>query len=543
MLSSMVQDARLAIRGLLKQPTYTLTVVGLLTVGIAGNTAVFCVFNGLFLRPLPFDEPDRLVNFDETAPRWNLEFVGMNYVDFLNWRENNSTFQAMAVYDLQGANLSTDDEPVRIAGARVTHDLAAVLGIRPVLGRFFTEQEDLPSATKVAMLGYGLWQGRFGGDPHIIGRSITLEGIPFSIVGVLPQEAEFIGEAELWVPLAQDPEENSGRWWLNGIGRLKPGVTIEQAREDLTRVHKNAIEERPVNEATSPVVLPVLQRILGEYRLGTTAMLGAVGLVLLIACINIAGIMLARSLTRRGDVAIRLALGAGRARVVQQHLTESLILACVGGVLGTALGLGATSALRAMAVEGPPAWVTFGFDFRVFGFVLALSVGAAIAFGLVPALSAAKSNASGTLQATTTRMSTTRASRRALDFLVVGEIALSVVLLVAAGLTVRDFQALRNVDPGFTPENVLTYEISLPDIAYEDGDARLAFFETHLERVRALPGVISAAAIDVPPLGGHSGWFFEIEDAPPEDPDAPRPVTSVRVASTDYIETMGITLL
>jgi predicted permease len=196
-----------------------------------------------------------------------------------------------------------------------------------------------------------------------------------------------------------------------------------------------------------------------------------------------------------------------------------------------------------MAVEGPPAWVTFGFDVRVLGFVLALSVGAAIAFGLVPALSAARSNASGTLQATSTRMSTTRASRRALDFLVVGEIALSVVLLVAAGLTVRDFQALRNVDPGFTPENVLTYEISLPDIAYEDGDARLAFFETHLERVRALPGVISAAAIDVPPLGGHRGWFFEIEDAPPEDPDAPRPVTSVRVASTDYIETMGITLL
>jgi len=543
MFSSIAQDARLAIRGLLKQPTYTFTVVGLLTLGIAGNTAVFCVFNGLFLRPLPFAESERLVNFDETAPRWNLEFVGMNYTDFVSWRENNSTFEAMAVYDQREASLTTDDEPVRIGGARVTHDMPEVLGIRPVLGRLLTEQDDLPGANQVVMLGYGLWQTRYGADLDIVGRSITLEGIPHTIIGVLPKEAEFIGEAELWVPLAQDPEERSGSWWLNGIGRLKHGVTIEQAREDLTRIHKNAIEERPVNDVTSPVVLPVLERILGDYRLGTTAMLGAVGLVLLIACINVAGIVLARSLTRGREIAIRLALGAGRARVVQQHLTESLLLALIGGILGTCVGLGATSALRATAVEGPPAWVTFGFDVRVLGFVLALSVGAAIAFGIVPAFSAARSDASGTLQATASRVSTSLARRRALDLLVVGEIALSVVLLVAAGLTVRDFWALRNVDPGFTPENVLMYEVALPEVAYEDSESRLAFFETHLERIRALSGVVSAATIDIPPLGGHTGWFFEIEDAPPEDPDAPRPVTSVRVASADYIETMGITLL
>jgi predicted permease len=265
--------------------------------------------------------------------------------------------------------------------------------------------------------------------------------------------------------------------------------------------------------------------------------------VLVIACINIAGITLARSLTRGREVAIRLALGAGRGRVIQQHLTESLVLSVVGALLGTALGLGATSALRAMAIEGPPAWVQFGFDVRVLGFVLVLTVGAAIAFGLLPAWSAANSNASATLQATATRISTTLARRRALDLLVVGEIALSVVLLVAAGLAVRDFQGLRNVNPGFSPENVLMYEISLPDVAYDNRESQLAFFETHLERIRALPGVTSAAVIDVPPLQGHNGYFFEIEDAPPEDPDAPRPVTSVRVASSDYIETMEITLL
>jgi len=543
MFSSIAQDARLAIRGLLKQPTYSITVIGLLTLGIAGNAAVFCVFNGLFLRPLPFPEPERIVNLDETAPRWNVDFAGMNYVDFLNWRENNSTFESMAVHNQREANLTTDDEPVRINGARVTHDMAAVLGIHPVLGRFFTAQEDQPNAERVAMLGYGLWQGRYGGDPKILGRSITLDGIPFTVVGVLPHEAEFISEAELWIPLAQDPNQRAGSFWLNGIGRLKHGVTIEQAREDLTRIHKNAIEQRPMNEVTSPVVLPVLQRILGDYRLGTTAMLGAVGLVLLIACINIAGIMLARSLTRGREVAIRLALGAGRGRVVQQHLTESLVLSAVGATLGTALGLGGTAAFRAMAVNGLPAWVQFGFDVRVLGFVVALTVGAAIIFGMVPALGAARSDAAGTLQSTTTRISTTRARTRALDLLVVGEITLSVILLVAAGLTVRDFQALKNVDPGFAPENVLMYEVSLPAVSYQDERMRLSFFETYLERIRALPGVESAAGIDFPPLQGHNATHFEIEDAPPEDPDAPRPATSVRVATSDYIETMGITLV
>jgi predicted permease len=543
MLSSIAQDVRLAVRSLIKQPTYALTVVGLLTLGIAGNTAVFCVFNGLFLRPLPFAEPERLVNFDETAPRWNLELVGMNYLDFLNWRDNNSTFEAMAVFDNRQVNLATDDEPARVSTVRVTQDIARVLRIQPELGRFFTTEEDQPGGNRVVALGFGLWQTMFGSDPDIVGRSITMDNNPYTVVGVLPREAEFLGEADLWVPLAQDPDERAGSWWLGGIGRLKPGVTLEQARADLARVHLNAVEERSVNEVTSPVVLPVLQGILGSYRLGTTAMLAAVGLVLAIACINIAGLMLARLLTRGREIAMRLALGAGRGRVVQQYLTESLVLSAVGATFGTALGLGGATAIRTMAVDGPPAWVQFGFDVRVLGFVIALTVGAAVAFGIVPAWAAARSDAAGTLQANTSHISTTRTRQRALDLLVAGEIALSLVLLVAAGLAIRDFHGLRNVDPGFTAENVLMYRIALPETQYEDDDARLAFFEAHLDRIRALPGVTSAAAINLPPLSGHSGWFFEIEGAPPEDPDAARPVTLVRVASADYIETMGITIL
>ncbi len=543
MFTTILHDMRYAVRTLIKQPAYSVTAVCMLALGIAGNTAIFSVFNGLFLRPLPFASPERLVNLDETAPRWNLEFVAMNYQDFVSWRENNTTFDAMAVFDEENFNLATDDEPARVSAALVTHDLATVLGIEPVLGRHISVEEDTPGGERVVQLGYATWLGRFGGDSDVIGRSVTLDGEPYTVIGVLPREAEFIGETDLWLPLAADISENTGSWWLNGIGRMKSGVTIEQALADLTRIHKNAIDERPVNETTSPVVLPVLERVLGEYRLGTSVILGAVGLVLVIACANIAGLMLARSLTRGREIAIRVALGAARWRVVQQLLTESMVLSVVGATVGTALGLAGASGLRAVTTEVLPAWVSFALDFRVLGFALAMTVGAAMAFGLLPALSAARSDAAGTLHTTTTRASVSRARRRALDVLVVAEVALSLVLLVAAGLSVRDFHELRTADPGFRPENVLMYRVSLPSATYEDAEQRVAFYDEHLSRIRALPGVEIAGAATNPPLSFHSGWFFEIEDAPPEDPDAPRPVTLVRMATDEYLEAMGVTLM
>jgi predicted permease len=543
MLATISHDIRYAIRILIKQPVYSLTAIGMLTLGIAGNTAMFSVFNGLFLRPLPFPSPDRLVNLDETAPRWNLEFVAVNYQDFANWRENNTTFDAMAVFDQDDFNLATEDEPARVTAELVSHDLARVLGIEPVLGRHFTLEEDTPGGGRVVQLGYATWLGRFAGDSAVIGRSVTLDGEPYTIVGVLPREAEFIEEADLWLPLAADISENTGSWWLTGIGRLKPGVTIEQAVADLTRIHKNAIEERPANETTSPVVLPVLERVLGEYRFGASVILGAVGLVLVIACANIAGLMLARYLTRGREIAIRISLGASRRRVVQQLLTESLVLSVVGAAAGTVLGVAGASALRAITAEVLPAWVSFALDLRVLAFAIAVTVGAAIAFGLAPALSAARSNAAGTLHTTTTRASASRARRRALDLLVVAEVALSLVLLAAAGLSVRDFLELRNTDPGFRPENVLMYRIALPTATYEDAEQRIAFFDEHLSRIRALPGVAAAGAATNPPLSYHTGWFFEIEDAPPDDPDAPRPVTLVRTVTDGYLEAMGVTLL
>jgi predicted permease len=542
-MHSVIHDVRYAFRTLFKQPAYALTVIGMLTLGIAGNTAIFSVFNGLFLRPLPFANPDQLVNFDETAPRWDLEYVGMAYPDFDAWREHNQSFQDMAVVDDQSFAVSLQGEAQRVDGAAVTHDMASVLRIRPALGRFFTPEEDRPDGEQVVMLGHGLWQREFGGETDILGNTLNLDGGPYTIIGVLPEEAAFVNDADLWIPLATDVTERTGSWYLDGIGRLKPGVTVEAALEDLTRIHKNMIEDRPVNEITSPVVLPVLERFLGEYRLGTTAMLGAVGMVLLIACANIAGLTLARSIARSREVGIRLAMGAQRRRIAQQLLTESLVLAAAGALPGLALGYAGTTAMMAMMPDLLPSWITFDIDYRVVLFTLSLTMGAALVFGLMPALQASNSNVQGVLHASSGRSTETALKRRSLSVLVVGEIALALVLLIVTGLSVLDVRALLNVDPGFTTENVLTYRIGLPRERYEESEQRLAFFNAHLEEIRALPGVQAAGAATARPLGGHWGNFFEIEGAPPLGPDEQNPVILNRVVSPGYLDAIGVTLL
>ncbi len=249
-MTSLFGDLRFAFRTLTKQPVYTLTIVGMLTLAIAGNTTIFSIFNGLFLRPLPFADPGQLVNVDETAPRWDLEFVSVNYADFDAWRETNRSFQEIAVFDDASFAVTLGNEAQRLQGARVTYDVAKVLGIQPVLGRNITSEEDRPGGELVVQLGYGLWQREFGGERDVIGTTLTLNGRPHTVIGVLSKEAAFINDAELWVPLATDATERTGSWWLSGIGRLKPGVTVEAAREDLTRIHKNMIEERQVNEIT-----------------------------------------------------------------------------------------------------------------------------------------------------------------------------------------------------------------------------------------------------------------------------------------------------
>ncbi len=542
-MSRFFQDLRFALRTLVGQPAYSLMVVGMLALGIAANTAIFSIFNGLFLRPLPFPDSRRLVDFDQTAPRWELEYVSNSYPDFYQWRAENSTFQGMAVFDNDAFNLSLEGEAQRVDAALVTHDMAEVLGITPVLGRDILPEEDMPDASRVALVGYGLWQSQFGGDPDVVGRTLRLDAEPYTVIGVLPREARFLGDADLWVPLSMDVDTNPYSWFLKGIGRLGEGVTAEQAQQDLFRIHKNMIDTREVNEITSPVVQPILDRYLGEYRLGGTALLGAVALVLLIACANIAGLMLARSLSRGREISIRVAMGAGRWRIIRQTLTESLVLAVAGGAAGAAMGFAGVRWLTAAVPEDLPSWIQFDADVRVIVFTFVVVVAAAVLAGLFPALQVSGADPGEVLQEAASRSSSSGSRRHALSTLVVGEVALAVVLLVVAGLSMRDFRQLQAVDPGFRAEGVLTYRVALPEARYEGQEDVLRYYEEHRQRLSAVPGVESVALASTLPMDGHWGQGIEVENAPPRDPDEPTPIILNRLVTPGYLATMGVTLL
>jgi len=535
-------DFKFAFRSLVKQPGFSLIVVGMLALGIAGNVAIFSIFNGLFVRPFPLPEPERLVDLDETAPKWNLEYLGISYPDFHAWREQNQVFEGMAVWDAISFNLSFQGTASRIEGARVTHDLGSVLGIRPILGRDFRVEDDRPGAPGVVLLGFGFWQRDFGGDPNVIDAPLRLDSQTYTIVGVLPPEAIFPDDVELWLPLAANPDKHEG-WFLNGLGRLKEGITLDRASEDLTRIHRTLIELRPRNEITSPKVTPLRERYLGNLRVITSLLQGAVGAILLIACANVAGLMLAKGMARAREIGVRLALGATRRRIMQQLLTESLMLSIGGGLVGAILGYWSMQGLISLMPAQLPAWVSYEVDLRFLMFCLFLTMATALLFGLVPILQASRISAREVLEESGARFSSTLRRQTKLNAVVVGEIALAMVLLIGAGLLVRTFLEVQKVDPGFSSDNILTYRIFLPAVKYPEGQQQIAFFQDLLRRNRALPGVQNAAASTAPPLGSHWGDFFEIENAPPLDPDEQDPVTLVRVITPGYFQTMGVTLL
>jgi putative ABC transport system permease protein len=537
-----IQDLKLALRNFVRKPAFSFMVVAMLALGIAGNAAIFSLFNGMFLRPLPAREPDRLVDIDETAPRWKLKFVSVAYPDFVAWRRDSRTFDGMAVYQRRSFNLSGHGQAQRIRGAAVTHEFATVLGLRPLMGRDLRPEEDRPGGTKVALLGYDLWRSQFSGDAKIMGQILQLDEQPYHIVGVLPREAMFPAEADIWVPLAADPNEGNG-WYLSGIGRLKHGVTIEQARADLMRVHKALIPTRDVNQITSPVMAPIRERILGDFRIVTTILLGAVAIVLVIACVNVAGLMMVRASARGREIAIRTAMGAGRARIIRQLLTESLLLAVTASVLGVLLGAAGLRALLSLVPDNLPRWLTFSLDARFVTFCAIITGAAAALFGLVPAMQAAKADTRACLQEAAPRTTLSRARRKGLSVLVVGEIALALVLLISAGLLVQAFQKLMKVDPGFRAENVVTYGISLPGAKYAKADQRIAFYDELLRRLRAIPGVQFAGACTAPPLSGHWGNFFKVEGARPLAPNEQDPVVLQRVATPGYLEAIGVSFI
>lgn len=539
MASTLLSDLRFAARAFVRQPGITFLVVLMLALGMASGTAVFSLVNGVFLRPLPFPHADRLVMLDETAPRWNLEFTGVNYRDFAQWREGARAFASMGVITDASYNLADGDGAERVPGAAVTWDYGPTLGIEPVLGRFFLPEEDVPNGPPVALIGHGLWQRRFAGAPDVLGRTLRVNGREATIVGVLPPEAAFPDEMELWLPLGLSPSEGASYAYA-GVARLKPGVTLEQARADLARAHAPIWEAHDQERVVSPVLLPLRERLVGDLRPAALALGAAVVLVLLIACGNVAAILLARSFTRRRELAVRAALGASSGRIVRQLLTESLALALVAAPVGLLLGTWSIQLLARAAGDRIPPWVQVGVDWRLALFAVATLSVTAVLFGWAPILQARREDVRGALVEGSGRGGASRAQRRTMSALVVAEVALAALLLVSSGLLVRGFQRLQDTDPGFRTGDVLTFRVSLPSTTYPDSTARRAFYRELMAGLAALPGVRAAGAVTCPPLGCHSGYFFEVEGAPARGHDEPNPVVLYRGATPDYFPAMGV---
>jgi predicted permease len=538
-------DLKYASRWLLRQKYSTSLVIAMLALGIAANVVVFSLVNGLFLRPFPFAESDRLVYINETAPKWNLDVVGINYPDFHHWRQNVKLLEGLAIWDSVSLNLSDGATAERIDGAAVTYDFPAVLRVQPILGRMFTADEDKRGAQPVVVIGEGLWRERFNGAADVLGRTLKLNGVAHSIVGVMPAVAAFPEDYRFWVPLAGDPAQTWQSYGYNGaIGRLKPGVSVDDAEKDLLRAHQAIWDARDQRHTVSPYARSLRETFVRDFRTQAGTLLASVAILLIVACANVASVMLARALVRRREMGIRLAVGASRIHLTRQLFVENLLLSVLGGALGLVLGRWALRLLLATAGDQVPRWANFDLDVRILGFALLLSLVTTLLFGWAPGLHAIRASLRGAMHDTGTGTTTSPGGRRTLSALVAAEFALAAVLLVGGGLLFRAYDRIQQVDPGFRPDHVLTFALALSDVRYrtEDGAKALAFWDRLVQRLEALPGVDSVGLVSCPPLGCHWGTFYVIEGAPPRAPGEASPVTLYRPASAGYFRAMGIRL-
>jgi putative ABC transport system permease protein len=544
-LGVFLYDIRMALRAIRQKPGFAAMVIGILALGIGGCTAIGGAFNSLFLKPLPFPDSGRLINIDETAPKWNLKYVGIAEPDFCAWRDRNTTFDSMAFFHNPDYNLSKPGPAQHIRGAKVTRDMLNVLRLNLVIGRNFLPEEDRPKGEKVALLGYGLWQRFFSGDRKVLGRMIVLDDEPYKVVGVLPKEAVFPDRAEVWTPLGPDAAGGLNHGWGGAaIGRLKPGVTPKQASADLLRIHRSLIATgQTANEITSPILTPVREYYLGDFETPSRIMLVAVIVVLLIACANIAALMLVRASARTQEIAIRAAIGASRSRIIRQLLTENAMLAAAGGIAGVLLGWFALRGIVSLLPDSMPRWIDFRIDARFAALCVLLTGAAALFAGLIPAIQGSRADLRGALHEAALRASSSRGRRRTLNALVIAEVALALAVLIPSGLLVRAFEKVLHVDPGFRPENVLAFSLGLPEQTYSKTEQAVAFYRNLLTELRALPGVTAAGASSAPPLGGHWGQFIEAEGEPAPLPGSTTPVVLQVVVTPGYFDAIGMPVL
>jgi putative ABC transport system permease protein len=543
-MNTLLQDLRYGARMFLKNPGITAIVIVALALGIGANTAIFSVVNAVLLRPLPYEEADRLVFLNERSQV--LDDMSISYPNFTDWRNQNHVFERIGVYNRNSYNLTGMGDAERILTAQVSADLFSALRVNAGWGRVFTNEEDKPGGAPVVVLSYAFWQRRFGGQTSILNQALTLNGKSYTVIGVMPQGFQNPSRVEMWVPVGQlagDPnwQQRGNHPGLYGIARLKPGVTLAQAQADMDNIAVNLEKQYPDSNSGDRVrIRPLLEVFVSEVRSTLWVLFGAVAFVLLIACANIANLLLARATARQKEMAIRSAMGAGRWRIARQLLTESVLLALVGGTLGLLIARWGIQFILYISPTAIPRAKEIDLDWKVLAFTIGVSFLTGILFGLVPAIQAGEVDVHETLKETgrgTTGRHWLRSS------LVVVEVATTMVLLIGAGLMIRSFYRLQNVNPGFSYEHVTSFSISLPQKKYATEAQRADLFKRLLENIRVLPGVEATGAASGLPLG-NNGWQTSfIVDGRPVPPRKDTPLMEACAVTPDYFRALNIPLL
>ena len=547
-MDAFLNDIRYAVRNLVKRPAFTIIAAVTLALGIGANTAIFSAVYALLLKPLPFPQIDRVVAIWDKEPSHGYVHNEIAMANYLDWRAQSHAFEQLALFRWWSANLTGTDSPERVQGFFVTANFLDVTGMKPIMGRNFTADENQPGKDRVAMISPSLWRRRFGSDPNILNKAITVNGLQFVVVGVMPERFSYPIAGDVYAPLAITPElandRQSHTYYV--IGRLQPGVSIQNAQAEIDNINARLQQQYPeTNTGLGATVFPIVADTVRKYDTGVWVAMGAVAFVLLIACANVANLMLARASGRQREIALRAALGASRWRIVRQLLTESLIVALLGGLLGILIAVWSIDALRVSnpgdAAKFAPGWSDLGVNLPVLGFTVALSVLSGLVFGLAPAWQVSKPNLNDSLKEGS-RQSSGR-SHGLRSSLVVFEVALSLVLLVSAGLFFRTFLALFKTDPGFDPDHVLTMSVVLPRAKYNNEPASAAFYADLLQRVKARPGVAAAAAVNFLPLGGSNSSDAYLVEGEPVPPPGQENIGRYRVCTPDYFSTMRIPIV
>ncbi|HKD59760.1 MAG TPA: ABC transporter permease [Terracidiphilus sp.] len=547
-MSRILEDFKFAVRHLLKSPGFTSIAILIMALGIGANTAIFSVVHAVLLEPLPFHDPDRLVQIWHVPPQ--ASFPGMtrfavSAANFLDWQKQNDVFSEMALASGGGFDITGQGKPETIRAATVTSNFFSALGVRPIYGRVFLSQEDQPGHNQEIILTYKLWQSRFGSDPNIVGKSVTLDGTPYNIVGVMGPKMTRPDFAQAWIPLGLTAEQAGvrGEHHYFTIARLKPGVTVAQAQAEMNTISQRLEQAYPADDkGWGATVVSMRDELVGDVRPALLMMLGAVAFVLLIACANVANLIFARAFGRRKEIAIRSALGATRSRIVQPLLTESVIVSLCGGALGLVLARFGIELLLKFFADKMPRMGEIGLSGTVLWFTLGLSLLTGILSGLLPAFGMIRDDVNEALKQGLGRLDSDTSGSFTRSALVSVEVALSIVLLIGAGLMLRSLWSLQAIDPGFDPHNALTLALEVPRYQFTTPTQESQFFDQALQRVRTLPGVEAAGAVDNLPLTGGSNQPVAVEGRPVV-PMSEQPEVSVRVVTSGYMKAMRIPLL